>query len=519
VLHILIVDDNPSDRLLIIRELEREFSGFQATEILDASAFAEALATESFDIAIIDYQLRWSNGLQVLRAVKSRFPDCPVIMFTNTGNEEIAVEAMKAGLDDYIIKSPRHYVRLAVAVQGVLKRVAAQKQVVRLENRLQSLLDRLNVGVFSSTVNGRLLESNQAFLRLLGLENLQQAQTIDLRDLFWISLDLSEQVTAQAREVSLPKADGLLKWVLLTQYFNTNSEGETVIDGLLEDITSLKQAEIALRQLNETLEMRVSDRTAELEDVNAQLEAFAYSVSHDLRAPLRAIESFAQILLTDYSAVLDATGEDFLQRIEGSAALMNTLIENLLDYSRLSRSNLPIAPANLSLIVAEAHTQLGEEIRSKKAIITFEPLPSVLGHSATLLRVLVNLLSNALKFVSPGVQPRIRIWAEEVEEVLRRREVPPRSLGETETLRVESDTTTKWIHLWVEDNGIGIAPEYHQRIFGVFERLHGVEVYPGTGIGLAIARKGVERMGGKIGVESALGQGSRFWIELRKYEP
>lgn len=517
MLHILIVDDNPSDRLLIIRELEREFSGFQATEILDASAFTEALATERFDIAIIDYQLRWSNGLEVLRAVKSRFPDCPVIMFTNTGNEEIAVEAMKAGLDDYIIKSPRHYVRLAVAVQGVLKRVAAQKQVVRLENRLQSLLDRLNVGVFSSTVDGRLLESNQAFLRLLGLENLQQAQAIDLRDLFLISFD-SEQVTAQAKEISLPKADGLLRWVLLTQYFNTTSEGETVIDGLVEDITSLKQAEIALRQLNETLEIRVSDRTAELEDVNAQLEAFAYSVSHDLRAPLRAIESFAQILLTDYSRVLDATGEDFLQRIEGSAALMNTLIENLLDYSRLSRSNLPIATVNLSLIVSEAHTQLGEEIRSKKAIINFEPLPPVLGHSATLLRVLVNLLSNALKFVPPGVEPRIRIWAQEVEEVLRRREIPSRSVGETETARVESDRT-KWIHLWVEDNGIGIAPEYHQRIFGVFERLHGVEVYPGTGIGLAIARKGVERMGGIIGVESALGQGSRFWIELRKYEP
>jgi signal transduction histidine kinase len=518
VLHILIVDDNPSDRLLIIRELEREFSGFQVTEILDATAFTEALATESFDIAIIDYQLRWSNGLEVLRGVKSRFPDCPVIMFTNTGNEEIAVEAMKAGLDDYIIKSPRHYVRLAVAVQGVLKRVAAQKQVVRLENRLQSLLDRLNVGVFSSTVDGRLLESNQAFLRLLGLENLQQAQAIDLRDLFWISLD-SQQVTAQAREISLPKANGLLKWVLLTQYFNTTTEGETVIDGLLEDITSLKQAEIALLQLNETLEIRVSDRTAELEDVNAQLEAFAYSVSHDLRAPLRAIESFAQILLTDYSSVLDATGEDFLQRIEGSAALMNTLIENLLDYSRLSRSNLPIAPVNLSLIVSEAYTQLGEEIRSKKAIITFEPLPSVLGHSATLLRVLVNLLSNALKFVAPGVEPRIRVWAQEVEEAPKRREIPPRSVPETETARVESDTRNKWIHLWVEDNGIGIAPDYHQRIFGVFERLHGVEVYPGTGIGLAIARKGVERMGGRIGVESALGQGSRFWIELRKYEP
>lgn len=517
MLHILIVDDNPSDRLLIIRELEREFSGFQATEILDASAFTEALATERFDIAIIDYQLRWSNGLQVLRSVKSRFPDCPVIMFTNTGNEEIAVEAMKAGLDDYIIKSPRHYVRLAVAVQGVLKRVAAQKQVVRLENRLQSLLDRLNVGVFSSTVDGRLLESNQAFLRLLGLENLQQAQAIDLRDLFLISFD-SEQVTAQAKEISLPKADGLLRWVLLTQYFNTTSEGETVIDGLVEDITSLKQAEIALRQLNETLEIRVSDRTAELEDVNAQLEAFAYSVSHDLRAPLRAIESFAQILLTDYSPVLDATGEDFLQRIEGSAALMNTLIENLLDYSRLSRSNLPIAPVDLSLIVSEAHTQLGEEIRSKKAIISFEPLPSVLGHSATLLRVLVNLLSNALKFVTPGVEPRIRIWAQEVEEAPRRREIPPRSVPEAETTRVESDSRTKWIHLWVEDNGIGIASEYHQRIFGVFERLHGVEVYPGTGIGLAIARKGVERMGGRIGVESALGQGSRFWIELRKYE-
>ncbi|MEG4021219.1 response regulator [Microcoleus sp. S13C4] len=148
MVHILVIDDNPTDRLLVRRELERQFSPLQVTEISHNRLLVEALNRGRFNLVITDYQLLWTNGLDVLKTIKARYPQCPIIMFTNTGNEEIAVEAMKSGLDDYIIKSPKHYVRLCVAVRAVLDRVAAWERVARLENQLNYLLERLNVGVF-----------------------------------------------------------------------------------------------------------------------------------------------------------------------------------------------------------------------------------------------------------------------------------------------------------------------------------------------------------------------------------
>lgn len=487
--HILVIDDNPTDRLLVKRELEREFSQLEITEIYDAHSFDAALDRGGFNLAITDYQIRWINGLEVFNRIKYRYRQCPIVMFTNTGNEEIAVQAMKAGLDDYIIKSPRHYHRLSVAVRGAIDRAGAFQQISILENRLNSLLERLDVGVFSSTFQGRILASNQAFLRLFDASHLAEVQEIYLQQLFLQPLDSIES-RSQKREITFRLKDDRVKWIRLTQYVN-NTEGESTIEGLVEDITELKQAELALRELNETLEERVRDRTAELQELNAELESFTYSVSHDLRAPLRGILFFAEMLVKDSVNHLDAEAQDYLYRISQSATLMNTLIDNFLEYSRLGRANLPLKSVALSLIVSRSIAQLEVEIAEKQARIAIvEPLPAVWAHPATLLQVVVNLLSNAIKFVEPGVQPQVRVFASNEGE---------------------------FIYLWIEDNGIGIAQEFQERIFGVFDRLHGVETYPGTGIGLAIARKGVDRMGGAIGLESTPGNGTRFWLKLHKH--
>lgn len=482
MLHILLVDDDPNDRLLIIRELEREFTELQVTPIVDADALAEALVGDRFDLVITDHRLRWSNGLNILREIKSRFPACPVIMFTNTGNEEIAVAAMKAGLDDYIIKSPRHYVRLSAAVRVALNNLDAQRRVARLEYRLQSLLNQLNVGVFRATLTGEVLESNNAFTRLLGLS--PDETNLNLRDLFW-NTDLPTQQRPQQIEIGLTRG----QWVLLTQYLNTSDE-ELVIDGLVEDITDRKRSEAELRRLNETLEERVRDRTLQLEEVNAELEAFASSVSHDLRAPLRAIQGFANLILQDHGDQLNVTSIDYLRRIIGATDRMNALIEDLLSYSRLSRASLPLEPVDLGAIVSDAIAQLDAEIQARNAqVVTVLPFPIAMAHPTTLLQVLVNLLDNATKFVAPGVQPQVQIQAE----------IEP-----------------QYIKLSLQDNGIGIDPANQEQVFGVLERLHGEETYPGNGIGLAIVRKGIERMGGSVEVRSNLGQGSRFSIRLQR---
>lgn len=237
---------------------------------------------------------------------------------------------------------------------------------------------------------------------------------------------------------------------------------------------------------------------------------FAYSVSHDLRAPLRSIQGFAQALLEDYGDRLDAEGQIYAHHLAVSAQQMSTLIQDLLDYSRISRSDLQLHALDLEFVVATVLTQLEAELQEKQAQVTVEkPLPEVMGHRVTLVQVVTNLIANAIKFVPSGVQPQVRVWAQEIGRG---------GDGENSSSTPAPDHP-EMVRLWVEDNGIGIGSKDQERIFQVFERLHGVEIYPGTGIGLAIARKGVERMGGRVGVESQLGQGSRFWIELQPAPP
>jgi signal transduction histidine kinase len=169
---------------------------------------------------------------------------------------------------------------------------------------------------------------------------------------------------------------------------------------------------------------------------------------------------------------------------------MDVLIKDLLAYSRLTLEEVKCGPVSLSAVLAKIRVNFKEDLRQHKARLEIEePVPRVIGHEGSLIQAITNLISNALKFAAPGVAPRILIKAE-----------------------VRGDR----VRLWVEDNGIGIAPEHQERIFGVFQRLHKVEDYPGTGIGLAIVRRALERMKGRSGVESQLGQGSKFWIELER---
>jgi PAS domain S-box-containing protein len=240
------------------------------------------------------------------------------------------------------------------------------------------------------------------------------------------------------------------------------------------------------------LELRVSERTAELAELAAELDSFAYTVSHDLRAPLRAMQGFSQALMEDYGETLDDTARDYAARIDGAARAMDGLILDLLAYSRLTRADLRLGPVPLSAALESARSQLESDIAAKNATIMTGPaLPVLQADRVTLVQILSNLLSNAIKFVAPGVDPTVEVRAEEMDGVVR---------------------------VWVEDNGIGIDVRHAERVFKMFERLHGMEAYSGTGVGLAIVRKAVERMGGRVGVQSETGSGSRFWFELAKAE-
>jgi signal transduction histidine kinase len=258
---------------------------------------------------------------------------------------------------------------------------------------------------------------------------------------------------------------------------------------IMQDLTERKVAEEKVRMINAELEERVRDRTEQLDETNQQMQTFVYSVAHDLRAPLRAMQGFAAALLEDYAPRLDRQGQDFLERIATSATRLDHLMEDLLTYSRLNRRRFHFTPVDLGQAVENALLHLQEEIAARKAeVALLSPLfPKVNGHLATIELVLTNLLTNALKFVPDGVHPRIQITSI--------------NLGDR-------------ARLTVTDNGIGISAEHQERIFGVFQRLHNQRDYPGTGIGLAIVHAAILRMKGAVGVISQPGQGSQFWVEL-----
>lgn len=290
------------------------------------------------------------------------------------------------------------------------------------------------------------------------------------------------------REVEVRDQDG--RWYLLRArpYLTVNNK----IDGavlVLLDIDDLKRAQTLLTDHAGKLEAQVMSRTQELRETNSELEAFSYSISHDMRAPLRAMQGFARLLLKANEALLDADSVDQLRRISASAGRLDLLISDVLTYSRLMRSEIVLQPVELDKLVPLVIATYPQLHADNVQIAIESRLPAVLANEASMIQCLSNLLSNAVKFVAPGVSPRVRIYADEVE-------------GEP--------------CLWIEDNGIGIDPRNHQRIWAIFTKIERARDYEGTGIGLAIVRKAVERMNGKIGVESALGKGSRFWLRLRR---
>ena len=280
------------------------------------------------------------------------------------------------------------------------------------------------------------------------------------------------------------KKDGTRFWSSVVVTPLKDETGQvTGFSKITRDITERKKLIDEIQRHSQELELRIAER----EQTNAELEAFSYSVSHDLRAPLRAIEGFSEALREEYSHVLDDTAQDYLHQVITAASRMNQLVQDLLNYSRLSRTDLPLQEVSAKSAIQRVIHDLAPEQQKCVTVTQFDDV-RVIGHEATLAQVLMNLVTNGIKFHAPEVACEVVI------SVTRPRK--------------------GWIRFSVQDKGIGIAPEHQQRVFQVFERLHGIEEYPGTGVGLAIVKRGTERMEGRYGVQSAVRQGSTFWVEL-----
>ncbi|MEG4815380.1 CHASE3 domain-containing protein [Microcoleus sp. K5-D4] len=408
------------------------------------------------------------------------------------------------------------------------------------EERFRRAIIEAPLPIMLHAENGEVLQINCAWTELSGYEY-SEIPTIEdwtekayhsRKSLVQADIDRLHKLNARISEgeYMIATASGESRiWDFYSAPLGQLCDGRSLVISTAIDVTARKQAEAEIRMLNATLERRVELRTNQLQAANEELEAFAYTVAHDLRAPLRGMQGLAEALLEDYRDLLDELGQEYAQQIVNSGQQLEELIQDLLAYSRLSRTDLSLQVLDLESVVAEAIAMVKADAKSRHAQISVRsPFPAVIAHRVTLVQVIANLLTNAIKFVE-GTPPQVQIWAEELK-------LPQEGETDRDIAReLERQTVGQWEHsqllmatplvpvglirLWVEDNGIGIAPEHQKRIFRVFERLHGIESYPGTGIGLAIVKKGVDRMGGQVGVESQLGKGSRFWIQLRKHDP
>jgi light-regulated signal transduction histidine kinase (bacteriophytochrome) len=299
---------------------------------------------------------------------------------------------------------------------------------------------------------------------------------------------ISTRAAVEIGELEFERPDGRRVWLRVTKVPVPGADGQPrFILGIAEEITARRHAELEIRRLNAELERRVAERTAQLAAANKELESFCYSASHDLRAPLRAVEGFGAALSEDFKDALPAEGQGYIERMRSAAQHMGKLIDDLLSLSRMSRAELKRSPVNLTEVVNEIIPRLKAGAPSRQAEFLVPPELTVSADPTLIRAVMQNLLENAWKFTSK--QPATRI--------------------EIGTMALNGETA-----YFVKDNGVGFNMKYVHKLFVAFQRLHSPSEYPGSGIGLASVQRIIARHGGQVGAESAPSAGAIFHFTL-----
>ncbi|EEF59966.1 sensor histidine kinase [Pedosphaera parvula] len=477
-------------------------AGFKAQACRDMFDLAHQIQFGCGAVAIAEEALG-SSSVQVLVDLCAHQPswsDLPITIVTS-GAE--ATEGTMQRLTVFgptgnvtFLERPFRPLTLVNTMQAALRSRRRQYQVRDLLEQRETILQSINDIFVTLDKNWRYTYVNEqaATASHLTVEKMLGQSIWDLFPHLAESIVAQEMRRAMAENVIVQLEhlnEREQKWLDLRIYPSSNG-----IAMLATDITARKKVEIAFQAAKDQLshyatdlEKTVAERTAKLEETISELEAFSYSVSHDLRAPLRAMQNYSQFLMEDFAEKLNGEGREYINRIINASNRLDRLIQDILTYSRATRSDITIQPVDLEKLVTDI-IQHYPPLQPPTAKIDLQlPLLGVLAHEASLTQCISNLLVNAVKFVAPGVVPEVKVWTEMVEDQVR---------------------------INFQDNGIGIDPHYQNRIFKMFERAVPEGKYEGTGIGLAIVRKAVERMGGSVGVKSELGKGSKFWIQLPK---
>jgi signal transduction histidine kinase len=483
-LRLLLIDDDPEDRALARLVLQHESGGrLEVEEIADPIAFAQACGRRDFALVVVEQKLRWAEGLAVLGALKEDWPEVPVIMFTRFGSEEVCLQAMRLGVDNYLVKRSANFLRLPLAVQSALDQARARQGPNRRTSRasrtsrLETLLGEARVGVFSAAPDGRLLNASPELLELLGVESLEEAARLGCVAAL-ISGAAAGGGAAPGREVEIARADGERLWVQVIATVVQDAEGHSRVDGLVEDITPRRQAQEEMAR-----------RATDLARSNEDLTRFAATASHELQEPARMVARYAQALREDCAGRIDPDADEMLGFLTAAAHRLETQIGDLMTFSRLESRARPFEPVETEDLLDHALANLRAAIEESGAEVTHSLLPPIEADPGQITLLLQNLLGNALKFRGQA-PPRVHVSA----------------------ARANGD----WVFS-VHDNGIGIEPTQLESVFAMFKRLR--PDIPGSGIGLAIARRVVERHGGRIWAKSEPGHGSTFYFTVPRSGP
>ncbi len=485
----LVAEDDSGDRWSFSDTLRSR--GYSVVSCGTCDAAWSAFLEDPPAVVILDLPLPGMDGAELCLRIRAHALERDPVIMAVAGRDDSGelASCVEAGADDFIRRpvDPLLFdARMTLAERRMRERSERTSARRALESKTHELeiLFRSRHHVFFSAdlTHDRLIQVSGAATVLFGHtpEELVSDRTLWKRFLLppsgeqdpWRQLLERRSPEPVVSEHTVMRRDGSTRWVRATLGVESRTlEGIVQVDGMVTDVTLEREAHIELAERNE------------------ELESFAYSVSHDLRAPLRTMQGFAHALLQDFGDRLEPAARDYARRIIVSGQRSEALIRDLLAYSRLSLEQLELKPVELAPVVAAAREQVDGDVTLTGARVQVTgALPTVVGSHTILVQVLANLISNAVKFVPESRDPRVRIHTE--------------------------GRPDRRVRVWVEDNGIGVPEDQRERIFGVFERLEYGGAHPGTGIGLAIVRRGMQRIGGSCGVTSVPGEGSAFWIEL-----